>query len=147
VSDKPVKINLPKDPIVLGKTITGEPIWMDPKDLIPTQEEQDERWDKTLNSRQQAMIDNAAELVLGNSCVFVEQTLVSVEPRFASVPGPEIIHFAAQSGFEVIQDGLKTTVKRRGRILREMTANIPPRWRDHVAKKVNELIAGKVLRG
>lgn len=145
MSDKPVKINLPKDPVVIGHTKEGEPIWLDMKDLIPTPDEDLERWDKTLDSQHQAMIDNAANVVLLNACLFLEDTVIatansSLRERFLKTPPDKVEHLLLANGYTVIQDGLKTIVKLKGRILREMTAQCDLRWRDHVSERVNAFI-------
>ncbi len=145
MSDKPVKINVPKDPVQIGATADGQPIWFEPKDLIPTPDEDLERWDKTLDARQRNMIDQAARLVLDNSCRFLEVTILetakpSVRLRILQAPKEKMDIVILGAGYAVVQDGLKTVVKFKGKVLREMTANISLRYREHVAKRVNQIV-------
>jgi hypothetical protein len=145
VSDKPVKIIVSKDPVVIGQTKEGEPIWLDMKDLIPTPDEELERWDKTLDARQQALINRAAHMVLDNSCRFLEITILetirpSVMQQILQAPADQAGRVLLGVGYTVVQDGLKTIVKFKGKVLREMTANISLRYRGHVAKRVNQIV-------
>lgn len=148
MSDKPAKLIVPKDPVQIGKTRNGEPVWLDPKDLIPTPDEELERWDKTLDSRQRGMIDKAAKLVLMEAIAFLEQTVLATASKsfvehYQSGTEKQVRDTLSHSGYEVIQDGLTTVVKLKGKILREMTADVTPRWRDFVARRVNQMVKAK----
>ena len=146
MSDKPVKIILPKDPQQIGTTAEGQPIWFNPQDLIPTPDEDAERWEKTLDSRQLAILDKAAEVVLSRAAQFLEHTFLKTAPQsyiveFMNGATPEqSIDAIEHAGYRIQQDGLKTVVTVKGKVLREMTAQCQPRWRDALARRVDRLV-------
>ena len=143
---------VPKDPVVIGKTPEGAPIWLEPKDLVPTPDEELERIHNTQRSREDDFIFRIASAVLDNASKFVEETFVNTAGRVgrnlnACADPLCAVEWALQAGYESIQDGLKTVVKVKGRVIREMTATIAPCYRERVAMKVMELvkkIPGKV---
>lgn len=135
---------VPKDPIVLGKMPDGSPIWMEPKDLIPTPEEELERVSNTLSSREANLVHKMAQSVLENAGRFVEQTFL----KTASTSGVNAyfndqrkgFEWAVRAGYESLQDGLTTVVKLKGRVIRTMTAEIDHRLSGAVSKKVMEMV-------
>ncbi len=139
---KPV---VPKDPVQIGKTKDGEPIWIEPKDLIPTKDEEQELSANTLSGRKESLVQDLASQVIDKASRFVEQTFL----KTASETGLRIwqtgdsvgaVKWAQNAGYEAIQDGLTTIVKLRGKVIRDMYAEIDPRYRESVAMRVNALV-------
>ena len=145
MADKPVKLNLPSDPVKIGETPDGQPIHLDLKELIPTPDEDAERWSKTLDGRQRASVDKIAHEVIKNSHALALETIYNTGSKAMceSVERDDLAAFrqwVKTEGYEYIQDGLTTVIKKRGKILRSMTANIQPvAWRPLVAHRVNEI--------
>lgn len=117
---------------------------MEPKDLIPTPDEERERVHNTLAARESNLVHKMASLVLENAGKFIEETFL----KTAGHAGVGLYYnnqdraftWALKAGYESIQDGLKTIVKVKGRVIREMTADIEPRYAGVVARKVMEMI-------
>lgn len=134
-----------KDPLQkIGETPDGQPVWMDKRELLTSPEENEERIAKTLDSRQKAEIDKAARVILSNASRFIEATALDITPRrVVNAANPKaMLDYAQATGLVAIQDGLKTIVKSGGKIVREMTAKVPPALADAIAKRVNELVKG-----
>lgn len=135
---------VPKDPIVLGKMPDGSPIWMEPKDFIPTPDEELERVSNTLACRESQLVHKMAQSVMENAGRFIEQTFL----KTASTLGVNAyfndqrkgFEWAVRAGYESIQDGLTTVVKLKGRVVRTMTATIDPRLSDLVTKRVMQMV-------
>lgn len=129
----------------IGETKDGEPIWLDLRELIASPDEREETKSKTLENRRLATIDTAAKLVLHNASLFIEETFLVIaddtgKRLYADGNAKGAFDYAVQNGVETIQDGLKTIIKVRGKIIREMTAKVAEPWRDRIARRVNELV-------
>lgn len=145
MAEKPQKLFIPKDPVQIGTTPDGQPIHLDLKELIPTPDENLERWAKTQAQRRLNLINGVAYLVLKNATLFIEQTFWNT----ASQTGQRVYEsgnafaaftWASQNGYEAIQDGLRTVVKKNGKIISSMDAKLSESLRDDVARRVNELV-------
>lgn len=129
----------------IGETKDGKPIWLDLRELIASPDEREETKSKTLENRRLATIDTAAKLVLHNASLFIEETFLAIaddtgKRLYADGNAKGAFDYAVQNGVETIQDGLKTIIKVRGKIIREMTAKVAEPWRDRIAARVNELV-------
>lgn len=135
---------VPKDPVVIGKTVDGQPVWMEPKDLIPTPDEELERVANTMACREDNFINKMAQAVLENAGRFIQETFLKTASRQGTEAflknQEDAFAWAVKAGYEAIQDGLKTVVKVRGRVVREMTATVAPCYRDSVAREVMRLV-------
>ncbi len=136
---------VPKEPVQIGQTKDGQPIWMEPKDLIPTREEEQELASNILTGREDGIIQKLAMQVLDKAARFVEQTFLKTASQedvqiWAAGDSMGAFEWAQRAGYVAIQDGLKTVVKIRGRVIRYMDADMPKRYRESVAKRVKELI-------
>ena len=139
---KPPKIT---DQIQIGKTPEGEPIWIEPKDLLNTPEEDAELQHNTNKSAEAALIDKAAMIVLDKAALFAEETVCKTANKtfmgqVISVPSPSALGLILGAGYEVIQEGLKTVVKYKGKVMRTMIAEVTPMYREMVAKRVDEIV-------
>lgn len=139
------KIDIPNPERQIGTTRDGKPVWLDIRELIATPEEKAERQQKTVENRITATVDTAAKLVLKNAALFIEQTFWNIaddtgKRLYADGNAKGAFDYAVQNGVETIQDGLKTIIKVRGKIIREMTAKVAEPWRDRIAQRVNELV-------
>lgn len=139
---KPPKLT---DQIQIGKTPEGEPIWIEPKDLLNTPDEDAELQHNTNKSAEAAMIDKAAVIVLDKATMFIEETIAKTGSKtfmgqVIAVPSPCALGLILGAGYEIIQDGLKTVVKYKGKVMRTMTAEVTPMYRDAVAKRVDEIV-------
>jgi hypothetical protein len=126
----------------VGTTADGQPIWMDLRELIASPAENEERMSTTYDFRVKAEIDKAARIVLRNAAIFIEQTFNNITPKSvmdSSNPG-SFLEYAHKQGFAAVQDGLKTVCKVGGKVIREMDANVPPKWAESIARKVNEFV-------
>lgn len=135
---------VPKDPIILGKMPDGSPIWADPKDFIPTPDEELERVSNTISCRESQLVHNLAQAVLENAGRFVEQTFLKTAGRsgvdaWCNSP-TQAFEWAVKAGYTSMQDGLTTVVKLKGRVIRTMTATLDQRLSESVAKKVMEMV-------
>lgn len=144
MSDKLPKLIIPKDPVKIGVTPDGQDVHLDLKELIPTPDENAERWSNTLELRRKKLINDTAMLVLKNAALFCEQTFWNTAnqtgKRLYESGNAKAAHaWAVANGYEAIQDGLKTIVKHQGRIIRDMHANIPVGLADEVAKRVDQI--------
>lgn len=148
MAEKPVKILLPKERFQIGTTPTGEPVWVDPKELLPTEDEKLQLKENMLNAKERAAIQKMAALVFANAARFVQDTFYRIAPI-------EVIHaheknemgkvaaWAAANRYEVIQDGLVTVIKFSGKIIRKLVPNISKSCVDLVERKVRKIIANK----
>lgn len=129
----------------IGITPDGQPVFTDVRELISSPDEDAERWSKTIDNRRAALIEQVAKLVLRNAGLFIDRTFFEI----ASQSGRELLlkgdgqaafQYAVENGIQTIQDGLKTVIKHRGKVIREMDANISASLAPHVAKRVNEIV-------
>jgi len=132
-------------PFQIAQTVDGQPVWMDPKDLILTPDENLEFLENKKSGRDASLIEQMAKMVIENSTRFVEQTFTNMMPQkivdgFLDCKSAKTVEWIDREGLEVEQDGLKTVVKRKGKVIREMTATIEPKYREDVAKCVMRLL-------
>jgi hypothetical protein len=140
MKEKPVKIILPKDPYQIGQTKDGQPIWVDPKDFIQTPDEKLEQKDKMVSARFQTAVLKLAQEVIENSGRFLMATLENIVPESVFESGKSLTGWIDENGFEVIQDGLTTIIKCKGKVIRTMNANIEHQYAEAVSKRVMQLI-------
>lgn len=148
MSEKLVKIVLPKDPVQIGKTSDGQPIWVDPKDMIPTDDERIQMKENVLNSHEQGAILKMAQTVFLNAARFVQDTFYHIAPREVITAHEDgemakVAEWARSVRYEVIQDGLTTVIKVRGKVIRSMAAAVSPACADLVERKIRQIAAGK----
>lgn len=146
MSEKPVKILLPKDRFQIGNTPDGQPVWVEPKELLPTEDEKLELKQNLLNSRERGAIEKLTHSVIENAARFVQATFLAIAP-----PGIVRAHennemgrvaaWAKENQYEVIQDGLRTVVKVRGKVIREFVARVSPACADLVEREVKRIVA------
>ena len=70
---------VPKDPVKIGQTKDGQPVWMEPKDLIPTKDEEQELKSNILTGREQGIVQ-------GN-CITTQVTYSLNEVYVQTLPG------------------------------------------------------------
>jgi hypothetical protein len=148
MSDKPVKIVFPKDPVQIGKTPDGKPIWVDPKDMMPTEDDKLQTKENLLNSREHAAIHKMTQAVFVNAGRFVQDTFYHIAPREVIEAHEDskmgkVAEWVASVHYEVIQDGLTTVVKVGGKVVRSMVANIGNNCADLVDRNVRKIFASK----
>lgn len=146
MSDKPVKILLPKERFQIGKTPDGQPVWVEPRELLPTPEEKMELKEKLLNGREAAAINKMAQLVLQNAARFVQDTFYHVAPNeviqsHEAGEMDKVAHWVSSCRYEVIQDGLETVIKIKGKVIRQMKANVSGNATDLVERKIRHMMA------
>lgn len=139
------KQDIPDPERRIGTTPDGKPIFIDLRELLTSPEEHQERWDATLDKRQKAVVEKMASDVLQNAAIFIEDTFLAVsnrsgKERYMDGNAQAAFSSANEQGFTAVQDGLKTIIKVRGKIIRDMTASVDLRFREHVIRKVNELV-------
>lgn len=140
MKDDRVKIILPKDPYQIGVMPNGDPVWVDPKDLIQSPDEKLEQKHNTLASRHAANVDKMAVAVIQNGVAFVEETILNTTQGAVFTDKASLMNWLNQSGYAVIQDGLTTVVKIKGKVLRTMTATIDVRFRGDVSRRVMQTL-------
>jgi len=148
MSDKPVKIILPKDPVQIGKTIDGQPIWVDPKDMVPTEDEKLQIRENLLSSHEHAAVDKLAAQVVLNAARFVQETFYRIAPREVVAAHEDgqmgkVSEWVRSAQYEVIQDGLRTVIKVRGKIIRSLVATVQKNCRAMVDRRVRKVIASE----
>lgn len=141
----PVKIIIPKDPVQIGKTPQGAPIWCDPKDLVPNEDEKLQIKENLLNSHERNAINKLVQAVLTNAGRFIQDTFYHIAPKEVIEAHEDekigiVADWAAENRYEVIQDGLVTVIKFKGKELRRMKADVNPVCRDLVEHKVRQAI-------
>lgn len=148
MSDKPTRIIIPKDRFQVGSTPDGAPIWVDPKDLVPTEDERLQTKENLLNKKERHAIDKLASAVLVNAGRFVQATFYAIAPKDvlraheANEMGL-VAEWVTANDYQVIQDGLTTVVKVGGKIIRKMTARVSENCADLVDKRVRQMMASK----
>ena len=146
MSEKPVKIILPKDPVQIGKTPDGKPVWVDPKDMMPTEDEKLQLKENLLNAHEKAAIHKLTQVVLANAARFVQDTFYHIAPRDVVATHEDgemgkVAEWARSVGYEVIQDGLLTVVKVKGKVIRTLAANVGKDCADLVERRVRKMVA------
>jgi len=148
MAEKPVKILLPKERFQIGKTPDGQPVWVEPKELVPTEDEKCELKQNLLNSRERGAIQKLAQAVLLNAARFVQDTFYHIAPNevialHESNEMRGVAAWASSVRYEVIQDGLVTVIKVKGKQIRHLHASVSPSCADLVEKRVREMIAAQ----
>lgn len=138
MKEKPIKIILPKDPYQIGQTKDGQPIWVDPKDFIQTPDEKQEQKDNIASARLQQQILQIAKQVIDTAQLFIKSTLDQIVPESIGNTAA-FSEWESTNGLQIIQDGLTTVIKVKGKVARIMHANVDKRFASQVAKKVMEL--------
>lgn len=80
MDDEKVRINLPKDPIVLGDAQDGKPIWVDPKDFILSPDQKLEQRDNMDKATLEEALDKARLAVAARVEVWLQKTLMELAP-------------------------------------------------------------------
>jgi hypothetical protein len=148
MAEKPVKIVLPKERFQIGKTPDGKPVWVEPKDLLPTEDEKCELKQNLLNSRERGAIQKLANAVFMNAARFAQDTFYHIAPNeiIAAHESNEMGKVAAWAStvrYEVIQDGLVTVIKVKGKQIRQLHAAVSPSCADLVKRRVREMISSR----
>lgn len=142
MKDDRVKIILPKDPYQIGVTPKGEMVWVDPKDFIPTPDEKLEQKDNMLKARFDANMEKIVDAVLRNAEAFTATTVLQTagpDGMAAFERGLEdSAEWTRMAGYSAIQDGLKTIVRVKDRVIRELNADVDIRFREAVVKRINQ---------
>jgi hypothetical protein len=132
----------------IGTTPDGKPIWIDMRELLTSPDEKQELAHNTTAMQQNNAVNQMANDVLDNGRKLLEQTLLrtlkttEIEFCFNAEPN-EALNRISNLGFECIQDGLTTVIKRKGKILRTMTARVPLRFRQAVDRRVRSIVRNK----
>lgn len=126
----------------IGTTPEGQPIFMDLRELIASPSENEERMQLTVEQRIRNKIEKAALMVIENAGRFVEQTFLNITPNsVCNADDPrELTDYAKRTGFQAIQDGLKTVCKSGGKVIREMNAKVPKGFEEQIANRVDALV-------
>jgi len=132
----------------IGTTPDGQPIWMDMRELLTSPDEKQELAHNTTAMQQNNAVNQMANDVLDNGRKLLEDTLLrTVQPgeleRCLEGTPKDALKFISNLGFECIQDGLTTVIKRKGKILRTMTARVPLRFRQAVDRRVRAIVRNK----
>lgn len=132
---------------VIGQTADGKPIWLDMRELLTSPEECEALGDNKRASQREAVVHKMANDVIEQGQLLLAQTLdQTLAPEAQAQLQREsprgMVDFVSRLGFTCIQDGLTTVVKRHGKVLRTMTAKVPPLWRPAVTKRVCALVRG-----
>lgn len=148
MSEKPVSIVVPKDRFQIGNTPDGQPVWVEPKELLPSEDEKLELKQNLLNSRERGAIQKLTHSVLENAARFVEATFLAIAPTVvvraheANEMG-HVASWASANQYEVIQDGFRTVIKVRGKVVREFVARVSEACADLVEREVRRIVSQK----
>lgn len=82
--DDKVRINLPKEPIVLGDAADGKPIWVDPKDFILDGDQKLEQGDNMLKSQFNEAIRQASLQMAARVECWLQETFMKLAPDWAN---------------------------------------------------------------
>lgn len=148
MADKPVKILLPKDRFQIGSTPDGKPVWVEPKELLPSEDEKLELKQNLLNSKERNAINKMADQVLMNAGRFVQATFYAIAPKDVLRAHEReemalVADWVQVNEYRVIQDGLKTVIKLKDKIIREMKATVSQNCADLVEIRVRQIMAVK----
>lgn len=142
MKDDRTKIILPKDPYQIGWTPKGEVVWVDPVQFIPTPDEKLEQRDNMLKARFDANVEKIVDAVLNNAASFVAATVLQTAGpdgfKAFNVGLEASDEWTRMAGYSAIQDGLKTIVRVKDRVIRELNADVDVRFREAVVKRINQ---------
>lgn len=148
MKDDRLKIHTPKEPYQIGQTADGQPIWVDPKDLINTPDENLELKDNLNKSQFDGNVEKITAVVIENAHRFISETVLntadSVGVKLFMDMSPGFDEWMNKAGYNVRQDGLTTVVRLKDRVIRSMTADVDMRFRDAVAARVMERVCTPV---
>lgn len=139
----------PKDPFQIGKTPDGKPIWFDPASIQETPTDKLIRADNISKTKREATIQKLAVAVLENAAAFVNETFINTAAaqgvnllvKSADEGDPNLIaEWAIKAGYSFKQDGLTTVILVKDKAVRQMTANVDPRFALDVAKRVMRIL-------
>lgn len=134
---------------VIGTSADGKPIFLDLRELIASPSDHEERRHKTAESRKDSKIDQLARLALSNAellvfRVFWKSTDDEGKKLFYDRDVRGLWELMTKGGMEVVQDGLTTVVKGRGKVLETMTFKVEESIREQVARRINEIVRSEV---
>lgn len=145
MKDDRLKIHTPTEPYQIGQTSTGEPIWVDPKDLINTPDENLELKDNLSESQFDGNVEKISAVVVENAHRFISETVLNTADQVGIQlfmdTSPEFEQWMEKAGYNVKQDGLTTVIRLKDRVIRSMTAAVDIRFREAVATRVMERVA------
>jgi hypothetical protein len=146
MSDKPVKILIPKERFQIGTTPDGQPVWVEPKELLPSEDEKLQLKENLMNSRERGAIQKMVALVFENAARFVQDTFYHVAPKEVIAAHEDgkmdvVAEWVSGTRYEVIQDGIATVIKSRGKVIREMKAKISGNAVELVERKIRQMMA------
>ena len=144
MKDDRLKIYTPTEPYQIGQTSTGEPIWVDPKDLINTPDENLELKDNLGKSQFDGNVEKISAVVVENAHRFISETVLNTDDQVGIQlfmdTSPEFEQWMEKAGYNVKQDGLTTVIRLKDRVIRSMTAAVDIRFRKAVAARVMERV-------
>lgn len=144
MKDDRLKIYTPTEPYQIGQTSTGEPIWVDPKDLINTPDENLELKDNLGKSQFDGNVEKISAVVVENAHRFISETVLNTADQVGIQlfmdTSPEFEQWMEKAGYNVKQDGLTTVIRLKDRVIRSMTAAVDIRFRKAVAARVMERV-------
>lgn len=134
------KIILPTEPQHIGTTKLGEPIWFDPKDLIPTPDQELEKIANCDRDKRLKIIRAEAFAVCIAASAFFNDSVREMFGR--KITGtPEDIAYIDQQGISSFQDGLLTIITVKTKEVRRMAHKVEPKSiRLEVSKEVMRMI-------
>ncbi len=145
------KLDVTDPELVIGRTPTGEPIWLDMRELLTSPDEQQELEHNTVTMQRGEAAHKMAQDVVEQGCKLMQQTIRNMLDcdafvLMAAMSHNELIEHISRLGFTCIQDGLTTVVKRHGTVLRTMTAKVPPMWAAAVEQHVRAIVRGNAAK-
>lgn len=142
---KPQKLILPKDPVIVGHDTEGKPIWLDPKDLVPSGDEIEELKANRFSAQEEKVLTQMVEAVFQQAAQFAEDTFLAIAPKpvceaYLDSKLESVAAWHNENGFNVIQDGIETIIKYRGKVIRSMRARIDKRYESEIARRVRKTV-------
>jgi hypothetical protein len=126
--------------IQVGTTLGGEAIHAAVGDILLNTEEQRELSNKLALRPHLVVVRQLAEAVLHNAGCFVTQCFAQLAPADVvddSYHGGDIFtNWMDKSGFEVLQDGITTIIKVKGKVVNELTAKVDERFKKDVEVEI-----------
>lgn len=132
----------PDDQIQLATNPDGSPVWAERKDLDTTikPSEIDELKDNLKEQKLNANVEKIAQSVVAGIQNLMFETFRKIAPRHLK-SGVDADIWMHQNGFRFVQDGLKTTVLVKNKVIREAEAKVSPDIAYQVGVAVMKILA------
>jgi hypothetical protein len=130
--DDKIKIVYPREPVEIGTTKEGQPIWFDPKDLILSQDQKLEQGENMAKSEAEKALHNARLSVAARVEVWMGLTILKILPESFHGNKEQTEAWLKEHDVNFIEDTSVQGVHRfilriKDKVLSEFVARIEPK--------------------